>query len=258
MISCAWCSRLFSCSRSGLLVQAQALNCRRLRSSSMAAKILKISEEPIDRIVREGAAVLNSGGVVALPTDTIYGIAASVNSVQGIERLYKIKGRNKGKPIAICVGDLDDVDKWANVTVGREVLEQLLPGQVTLVFERRSSLPPALNPDTSLVGVRIPDHDFIRQLVRECGYPIALTSANISDTRSTLAVEEFKELWPNLDLVVDGGRIVEDERVSSRSGSTVVHLATQGAFKIVRNGSSYDHVVKILRDKCGLTETGSS
>ena len=97
----------------------------------MAAKILKISEvshycdeynmiihiifsstqEPIDRIVREGAAVLNSGGVVALPTDTIYGIAASVNSVQGIERLYKIKGRNKGKPIAICVGDLDDVDK---------------------------------------------------------------------------------------------------------------------------------------------------
>ncbi len=157
------------------------------------------------------------------------------------------------------------------MTVGREVLEQLLPGQVTLVFERRSSLPPALNPDTSLVGVRIPDHDFIRQLVRECGYPIALTSANISDTRSTLAVEvwalnimllmkhsshiyqttlhvesipyrcfllvqEFKELWPNLDLVVDGGRIVEDERVSSRSGSTVVHLATQGAFKIVRNG----------------------
>ncbi len=55
--------------------------------------------------------MLNSGGVVALPTDTIYGIAASVNSVEGIERLYEIKGRNRGKPIAICVGDLDDVDK---------------------------------------------------------------------------------------------------------------------------------------------------
>lgn len=61
--------------------------------------------------MKEGAVVLNSGGVVALPTDTIYGIAASVNSERGIERLYEIKGRNRGKPIAICVSDLDDVNK---------------------------------------------------------------------------------------------------------------------------------------------------
>ena len=81
------------------------------------------------------------------------------------------------------------ITRWAKTTISREILEELLPGQVTTVFERRDSLPPSLNPDTSLVGVRIPDNDFIRQLVRECGYPIALTSANVSDTRSTLAVE---------------------------------------------------------------------
>ncbi len=77
----------------------------------LLSQLFSSTQEPIERIVREGAAVLNSGGVVALPTDTIYGIAASVNSVEGIERLYEIKGRNRGKPIAICVGDLDDVDK---------------------------------------------------------------------------------------------------------------------------------------------------
>lgn len=122
------------------------------------------------------------------------------------------------------------------MTVSGEVLEQLLPGQVTPVFERRPSLPLALNPQTTLVGVRIPDHHLIRELVRECGAPIALTSANISDTRSTLAVEEFEDLWPQLDLVIDGGRIVKEESESSRSGSTVVNLATPGAFTIVRNG----------------------
>ena len=65
----------------------------------------------MDVIAREGAAVLSSGGVVALPTDTIYGIAASVSSTEGIERLYEIKGRNRSKPIAICVSDLDQVDR---------------------------------------------------------------------------------------------------------------------------------------------------
>lgn len=73
------------------------------------------TQETLEHVLEEGATALNSGGVIALPTDTIYGIAASVNSQQGIERLYEIKGRQRSKPIAICVSDLENMDTYVIV-----------------------------------------------------------------------------------------------------------------------------------------------
>ena len=70
-----------------------------------------------------------------------------------------------------------------------EVLTDLLPGKVTTVFKRKETLNPKLNPGNPLVGVRIPDHQFVREVVRRCGQPIALTSANVSNSKSTLDVE---------------------------------------------------------------------
>ena len=79
--------------------------------------------------------------------------------------------------------------RWAKVTVTSDLLSRLLPGPVTTVFERQPELNPTLNPGVPLVGVRIPQHGFVRQLVARCGAPITLTSANISQARSTLSVE---------------------------------------------------------------------
>lgn len=78
---------------------------------------------------------------------------------------------------------------WAKVTVPSDLLSHLLPGPVTTVFERTPELNPTLNPGLSLVGLRIPEHSFVQQLVAQCGSPIALTSANISHSRSTLSIE---------------------------------------------------------------------
>ena len=79
--------------------------------------------------------------------------------------------------------------RWAKCDKHYDLLQDLLPGKVTTIFKRRDVLNSNLNPGISLVGVRIPDHQFVRRLVRDCGQPMALTSANISDTRSTLEVE---------------------------------------------------------------------
>ena len=79
--------------------------------------------------------------------------------------------------------------RWSKVVVSREVLEDLLPGPVTVVGERSADLNPRLNPDTDLVGIRIPDHLFMRQLARACGGPVALTSANRSAAQSTLTLD---------------------------------------------------------------------
>ena len=81
------------------------------------------------------------------------------------------------------------LNRWAMCDHCSDVLTDLLPGKVTTVLKRKKVLNPKLNPDTLLVGVRIPDHQFVREVVRRCGQPIALTSANVSNSRSTLDVE---------------------------------------------------------------------
>jgi len=193
--------------------------------------------------------LLTEGNVIGLPTDTIYGLAASALNDSAINKLYEIKSRNCDKPLAICVADIEDMFKWCQITVESDLLRDLLPGAVTLVFNRSSNLNSKLNPRTDLVGVRIPDYSFIRHLSRVCG-PLALTSANISSQNSSLSVEEFKELWPKLSAVFDGGTLGQSDPL--RLGSTVVDLSVKGCFKIIRDGCALDHTISILQHKYKL------
>lgn len=195
------------------------------------------------------AKALKEGHVVAVPTDTIYGLACLAQSSDAIRRTYDIKGRNGQKPLAICVGEIQDIYKYCKVTVTKALLCDLLPGPVTLVFERSETLNTDLNPFTSLVGVRIPDHDFMRRLCQMCGEPLALTSANISSHTSTVAVHEFQDLWPKLAVVVDGGPIGDQ----SRLGSTVVNLSVLGKYRIIRPGCALSSTVDVLENKYGLS-----
>lgn len=196
------------------------------------------------------AKALKDGHVVAVPTDTIYGLACLAQNSEAVRKAYDIKGRNEQKPLAICVGEIQDIYKYCKVPVKKAMLTDLLPGPVTLVFERSEELNTDLNPFTSLVGVRIPDHDFMRRLCQMCGEPLALTSANISSHTSTVAVHEFQELWPKLAVVVDGGPIGDQ----SRLGSTVVSLSVRGKYRIIRPGCALTSTVDVLEHKYGLSE----
>lgn len=196
------------------------------------------------------AKALKEGHVVAVPTDTIYGLACLAQSSEAVRRTYGIKGRNEQKPLAICVGEIQDIYKYCKVPVQKALLGDLLPGPVTLVFERSEELNTDLNPFTSLVGVRIPDHSFMRHLCQMCGEPLALTSANVSSQTSTVAVHEFKELWPKVAVVVDGGPIGDH----SRLGSTVVDLSVLGKYRIIRAGCALSATVDVLQHKYGLSE----
>ena len=149
------------------------------------------------------------------------------------------------------MAEIEDIYSWAKVTVSRQVIEELLPGQVTLVFSRSEQLNNKLNPDTNLVGVRIPDHSFLRQVCRLCGGPLALTSANLSNDKSTLAVEEFSDLHDSLELVCDGGRLSDSEE--ARLGSTVVDLSQEGSYSIIRGGSVRNMVETVMK-KHGLSQ----
>lgn len=195
-------------------------------------------------IIKRAVEHLRADGVIALPTDTLYGLACLSQSSPSVSKLYKIKARDELKPVAICVSQVSDVAKWGQVTVTNQLLEELLPGPVTVVFERSAALNVELNPGTQLVGIRIPDSWFIRQLVEHCNEPLALTSANVSGAQSTLKVEEFSDIWCQLAAVYDGGAIADSQ--TARLGSTVVDLSKSGVYRIIRAGCARLHTEEIL------------
>lgn len=205
----------------------------------------------VSAIIKSAVDCLRADQIIALPTDTLYGIACLSQSSAAVKHLYHIKARNENKPVAICVSQVSDISKWGQVTVSEKLLNELLPGPVTLIFERTSLLNHDLNPGTNLVGIRIPDSWFIQQLAAYCSEPLALTSANISGAQSTLAVEEFSNIWNQLSVIYNGGPIPDNR--TARLGSTVVDLSVPGFYRIVRPGCAESNTVAILV-KHGLVE----
>ncbi|CAH2560162.1 L-threonylcarbamoyladenylate synthase [Cardinium endosymbiont of Oedothorax gibbosus] len=124
------------------------------------------------------------------------------------------------------------------------MLNDFLPGAVTLLFEAWPYINKDLISKTNLIGIRMPDHPFMMHVVRFCNAAIALTSANKSSATSCLHVKEFKQLWPDLDAVFDGGTLGAIDPM--RLGSTIVDLFVENSFRIIRNGCALDDVTKIL------------
>lgn len=202
--------------------------------------------------LRAAAAELRAGAVVAVPTDTLYGLACAAGCPAALDAVYRLKGRGRAKPLAVCLSRVADVHRYCHVKVPEGLLEDLLPGPVTLVMERSEELHKDLNPFTPLVGIRIPDHAFMQDLARMFGGPLALTSANLSSQASSLNVEEFQDLWPQLSLVIDGGPIGDGQSPECRLGSTVVDLSVPGKFGIIRPGCALENTTAILQQKYGL------
>ncbi|KNC75865.1 hypothetical protein SARC_11616, partial [Sphaeroforma arctica JP610] len=195
--------------------------------------------------VRQCTQSLTDDKVIAVPTDTIYGLATRAQSSLAVKKLYDIKGRNFFKPIAICVASVLDVQKYGDVSeLPPGLLEKLLPGPVTVILRRTTTLNPDLNPYTNVVGIRVPDNDFVLQLMKSCDSefgPLALTSANMAGEESAVCVTDFEKLWPKISSVVDGGKVGV-----AKTGSTIVDLSVRGRYRIVRDGSALQETTQTL------------
>ena len=163
----------------------------------------------------DAARVLNAGGVVVIPTDTVYGLAAHPAFPAAVARLYTIKGREARKPIALLAADADAVRAFGYAVPER--LAKRWPGALTVVA----------GPE----GFRVPDHAWTRELLRRCGGVLRVTSANLSGRRAaTDAPQALAEVGLSADLVVDDG--VSPGGVPS----TVVRVTDGGAVEILRPG----------------------
>lgn len=211
-----------------------------------AVNMYKLGDSNMGECVQLAAQHIQLGNVIAVPTDTIYGLAANAQDREAILKLYKIKGREFTKPLSICVSSVDQIRTYAQVehlVAGDRgtVLGDLLPGPVTVLLDRTERLNADLNPSTSKVGVRIPEHEFVRRLTARLSAPIALTSANKSNEASSTRVDEFSLLWNRVDAVFDGGATGDN-----RSGSTIIDLSQPGKYEIVREGCYLKESLEIL------------
>ncbi|KAK6936038.1 Threonylcarbamoyl-AMP synthase-like domain [Dillenia turbinata] len=197
-----------------------------------------------EQYAEEAIQALKDGKVIAVPTDTLYGFACDACSMEAVNRIYDIKGRKHTSPLAICVGDVLDIMRFAITDhLPDGLLDSLLPGPVTVVLRRGESslLEKSLNLGLESIGVRVPDCDFIRVISRGSGSALALTSANLSGQPSSVSVKDFENLWQHCAYVYDGGVLP-----SGRAGSTVVDLTNSGKYKILRPGSAKEETVAIL------------
>ncbi|RKU06277.1 threonylcarbamoyl-AMP synthase [Candidatus Poribacteria bacterium] len=196
-----------------------------------------------DLQINQAIAALRDGGVVAFPTDTVYGVGVDPFQPDAVRKLYQIKGRPIDKPIPILVGSVSDVERVAQnlpPTFSR-LAEQFWPGELTLIVEAKS-LPPEITAGGDTVGVRMPDHPLALALLQRFGGAIATTSANKSDEPPATSAEEVRsELGALVGIILDGGQ------TTTKIASTVLDLSVSPP-QIRRDGGiSMDQLTPFLR-----------
>ena len=165
---------------------------------------------PADReaTIAEAARILRRGGLVAFPTDTVYGVGAHACLPDAVERIYRVKERPRDKAIPLLLADAQQVEEVAvNVPpVTFRLMGVFWPGGLTIVVSRSSRVPDVVTAGGDTVALRMPDHAFVLALIRTLGAPLAATSANISGRPPAVTGgQALGELRGRVELIVDGG-----------------------------------------------------
>jgi len=174
------------------------------------AEVLRADTPELFRAtVHRAAEALRAGEVVALPTETVYGLAANALNAKAVSRIFEIKGRPAHNPLIVHVATLEMarscVTDWP--AVADKLAKAFWPGPLTLVLPRATAIPDVVTAGGRTVGVRWPSHSLIQAVIRECGFPLAAPSANLSNRVSPTSAEHVrKQLADKLRLIVDGGQ----------------------------------------------------
>ncbi|WP_129114352.1 L-threonylcarbamoyladenylate synthase [Halegenticoccus tardaugens] len=194
--------------------------------------------------VADAADAIRRGEAAVYPTETVYGLGADALSEPAVERVFELKDRPREKPLSLAVPDVDAALDYTRPTDREErFMRAFLPGPVTVVVERREAVPDALTAGRDRVGVRVPDHDLARSLLRAVEpTPITATSANRSGSPSVVRASDLDErIREGAGAVVDGGETPGTESTVVDPGERVIH----------RRGSLADDIEAWLADDGG-------
>ena len=199
---------------------------------------------PENAQLEKAAAVIRNGGLVAMPTETVYGLAADATSDQAVARIFEAKGRPQFNPLIVHVADADMAGRYVSFDpLAEKLAAAFWPGPLTLVLPRKESCKISLLASAGLdtLGVRAPGHEIARQLIKQTDRPLAAPSANRSGSISpTMAAHVQESLGDKVDMILDGGPCAIGVE------STIVKTDGETAFLLRHGGISVDEIERLL------------
>lgn len=199
-------------------------------------KIIKTDKNLKDHL-KAARTILEGGGIVLYPTDTLYGLGVNAFNEEAVKRLYRLKRRPLNKPISICLHDTKWIRKVAHINPKIErLITKLLPGPFTIILKKKNTVPQILTGGTEKIGIRIPDNIISRELSKE--FPITSTSANISGMKTHNNIKDIIQQIGEVDIAIDAGPL-------KGGASTVIDL-TLDPPKILRKGAGIEKAKKII------------
>lgn len=197
---------------------------------------IRLTDKNIDAVIERVGDVLGRGGVVILPTDTVYGLAADVTNSGAIKKVFAIKRRSALKAFPLFVADIIAASHAAVIPVKViAFLKNIWPGQTTVVFKKREAIPNAVTGGSKTVGLRVPDYLFLNRLLERYPHPLTATSANLSGLEPADSIGAMKTMFKDAtyvpDLWIDVGVLAPSPP------STVIDLTDPEKPKILRMGA---------------------
>jgi len=188
-------------------------------------------KNPDVKVLVRVAEIIKRGGLVAFPTETVYGLGTNALDEKAVRKLFEVKGR-ESKPISVIVPDFKTVEKIAKPNEkAKALIERFFPGPITVVMEKKPIVPDVVTAGLNKVGIRMPNHPIALKIAELCGVPIATPSANISGKPSpTKAQHVIEDFMGKIDAIVDGGE------TGFGIESTVVDTTTEPA-RVLRIGA---------------------
>lgn len=175
-----------------------------MRNTSNVGSLSVPIASQIDRAIE----ILKAGGIVAFPTDTVYGLGADAFNSEAVERIYRVKQRPRSLPLPILLADAGQVAVVADAVseIAQLLMRHFWPGGLTVVLPKAASLPDSITAGGNKVAIRTPNHVVPLTIIRRLGIPIIGTSANISDEPSAVTAQEVeRQLGSQIDLIIDMG-----------------------------------------------------
>jgi L-threonylcarbamoyladenylate synthase len=198
-----------------------------------------------DETRARAARIVAAGGVIGFRTDTFYGLGADPFNREALGRINRLKGRDGGKPILVVIADRNEALRFMETgsKLFDAVSERHWPGALTIVVRAKPYVPDELTAGSGTIGLRLPDDEDARALIRACGGALTATSANLAGESPAEIAEEVARSFPaGLDLIIDGGRATGDKP------STVVDLSGERA-RLIREGAiSLSQLRETLRE----------
>lgn len=194
----------------------------------MLTELEKYTEESADK----AAQILKSGGIVAIPTETVYGLAANALDENAVRSIFVAKGRPQDNPLIVHISDFDMIKPLVTEIpeLAKRLAERFWAGPLTMIFDKTEVVPEATSGGLSTVAVRMPANEAAREIIEKCGFPLAAPSANTSGKPSpTTAAHVFEDMNGKIPLIIDGGECsvgVESTVICFRNGK--IHILRPG------------------------------